>query len=125
VGTIEIVDDFDLVSVRECFAEAESRGKDIYTRPEQARLREQLPRLLKAIFASREFHAQLTPKERIAFYNDYTRGIATLLLKGDCQPLFEGMEEWYEYLEELVDYDEFEAGLKEEHSLVLQDIELA
>lgn len=39
----------------------------------------------------------------------FFRGIATLLLKGDCQPLFEDMEEWHEYLEELVDYDEFEA----------------
>ena len=125
MSTIERVEDFDLVSVTECFTEAESRGKDIYTRPEQARWREQLPRLLKAIFASSEFHAKLTPKERIAFYNDYTRGIATLLLNGDCQPLFEDMEEWYEYLEELVDYDEFEASLREEHNLILQDIELA
>jgi len=125
VSTIELVDDFDLVSVAECFAEAESRGKDIYIRPEQARWREQLPRLLKAIFASSEFHAKLTPKERIAFYNDYTRGITALLLKGDCQPLFEDMQEWYEYLEELIDYDEFEADVKEEHNLVLRDIELA
>jgi hypothetical protein len=125
VSTLERVEDFDLVSVAECFAEAESRGKDIYIRPEQARWREQLPRLLKAIFASSEFHAKLTPKERIAFYNDYTRGIATLLLKGDCQPLFEDMQEWYEYLEELVDYDEFEADVKEEYNLVLRDIELA
>ena len=31
------------------------------------------------------------------------------------------MEEWYEYLEELVDYDEFEADLKEEHGLALQE----
>jgi hypothetical protein len=85
----------------------------------------QIPRLLKAIFASSEFHVKLTPKERIAFYNDYTRGITALLLKGDCQPLFEDMQEWYEYLEELVDYDEFEADVKEEHNLVLQDIELA
>ena len=125
MSIIERVDDLNLVSVTECFAEAESRGKEVYGRPEQARLREQLPRLLKAIFASSEFHAKLTPRERIAFYNDYTRGIATLVLKGDCQPLFEDMEEWYEYLEELMDYDEFEADLKEEHSLVLQDIELA
>lgn len=84
-----------------------------------------VPCLLKAIFASSEFHAKLTPRERIAFYNDYTRDIATLLLKGDCRPLFEDMEEWYEYLEELADYDEFEANLREEHNLVLQDIELA
>ena len=125
MSTLERVEDFDLVSLAECFAEAESRGKDIYIRPEQARWREQLPRLLKAIFASSEFHAKLTPKERIAFYNDYTRGIATLLLKGDCQPLFEDMQEWYEYLEELVDYDEFEADVKEEYNLVLRDIELA
>ena len=125
MSTIELVDDFDLVSVAECFAEAESRGKDIYIRPEQARWREQLPRLLKAIFASSEFHAKLTPKERIAFYNDYTRGITALLLKGDCQPLFEDMQEWYEYLEELIDYDEFEADVKEEYNLVLRDIELA
>lgn len=121
MSTVEWVDDFDLVSVVECFAEAESRGKGIYDQPEQAKLREQLPRLLKAIFASGEFHAKLTPKERIAFHNDYTRGIATLILKGDCQPLFEDMEEWYEYLEELVDYDEFEADLKEEHGLALQE----
>ena len=125
MSTLERVEDFDLVSVAECFAEAESRGKDIYIRPEQARWREQLPRLLKAIFASSEFHAKLTPKERIAFYNDYTRGITALLLKGDCQPLFEDMQEWYEYLEELIDYDEFEADVKEEHNLVLRDIELA
>lgn len=125
MSTIELIDDFDLGSVRECFAEAESRSKEVYDRPEQARWREQLPRLLKAIFASSEFHAKLTPRERIAFYNDYTRGIATLLLKGNCQPLFEDMEEWHEYLEELVDYDEFEADLKEEHNLVLQDMELA
>lgn len=111
--------------MKECFAEAESRSKAVYDRPEQAKWREQLPHLLKAIFASSKFHAKLTPKERIAFYNDYTRGIATLLLKGDCQPLFEDMEEWYEYLEELVDYDEFEAELKDKHNLVLQDIELA
>jgi hypothetical protein len=125
VSTIELVDDFDLVSVTECFAEAESRGKEVYDQPEQAKLREQLPRLLKAIFASSEFHAKLTPKERIVFYNDYTRGITALLLKGDCQPLFEDMQEWYEYLEELIDYDEFEADVKEEHNLVLRDIELA
>ena len=125
MSTIELVDDFDLVSVTECFAEAESRGKEVYDQPEQAKLREQLPRLLKAIFASSEFHAKLTPKERIVFYNDYTRGITALLLKGDCQPLFEDMQEWYEYLEELIDYDEFEADLKEEHNLILQDIELA
>ena len=125
MSTIELVDDFDLVSVTECFAEAESRGKEVYDQPEQAKLREQLPRLLKAIFASSEFHAKLTPKERIAFYNDYTRGITALLLKGDCQPLFEDMQEWYEYLEELIDYDEFEADVKEEHNLVLRDIELA
>jgi len=125
VSTIELVDDFDLVSVTECFAEAESRGKEVYDQPEQAKLREQLPRLLKAIFASSEFHAKLTPKERIAFYNDYTRGITALLLKGDCQPLFEDMQEWYEYLEELIDYDEFEADVKEEYNLVLRDIELA
>jgi len=31
------------------------------------------------------------------------------------------MEEWYEYLEELVDYDEFEADLKEAHNLIPQD----
>jgi len=125
VSTIELVDDFDLVSVTECFAEAESRGKEVYDQPEQARWREQLPRLLKAIFASSEFHAKLTPKERIVFYNDYTRGITALLLKGDCQPLFEDMQEWYEYLEELIDYDEFEADVKEEYNLVLRDIELA
>lgn len=125
MSTIELVDDFDLVSVTECFAEAESRGKEVYDQPEQAKLREQLPRLLKAIFASSEFHAKLTPKERIVFYNDYTRGITALLLKGDCQPLFEDMQEWYEYLEELIDYDEFEADVKEEHNLVLRDIELA
>jgi len=125
VSTIELVDDFDLVSVTECFAEAESRGKEVYDQPEQAKLREQLPRLLKAIFASSEFHANLTPKERIVFYNDYTRGITALLLKGDCQPLFEDMQEWYEYLEELIDYDEFEADVKEEYNLVLRDIELA
>jgi len=125
VSTIELVDDFDLVSVTECFAEAESRGKEVYDQPEQAKLREQLPRLLKAIFASSEFHAKLTPKERIVFYNDYTRGITALLLKGDCQPLFEDMQEWYEYLEELTDYDKFEADVKEEHNLVLRDIELA
>jgi hypothetical protein len=125
VSTIELVDDFDLVSVTECFAEAESRGKEVYDQPEQAKLREQLPRLLKAIFASSEFHAKLTPKERIVFYNDYTRGITALLLKGDCQPLFEDMQEWYEYLEELIDYDEFEADVKEEYNLVLRDIELA
>ena len=125
MSTIELVDDFDLVSVTECFAEAESRGKEVYDQPEQAQLREQLPRLLKAIFASSEFHAKLTPKERIVFYNDYTRGITALLLKGDCQPLFEDMQEWYEYLEELTDYDKFEADVKEEHNLVLRDIELA
>ena len=125
MSTIEWVDDFDLASVTECFAEAQSRGKEVYDRPEQAGLREQLPRLLKAIFTSSEFHAKLTPKERVVFYNDYTRGITALLLKGDCQPLFEDMQEWYEYLEELVDYDEFEADVKEEHNLVLQDIELA
>ena len=125
MSTIELVDDFDLVSVTECFAEAESRGKEVYDQPEQARWREQLPRLLKAIFASSEFHAKLTPKERIVFYNDYTRGITALLLKGDCQPLFEDMQEWYEYLEELIDYDEFEADVKEEYNLVLRDIELA
>ena len=125
MSTIELVDDFDLVSVTECFAEAESRGKEVYDQPEQAKLREQLPRLLKAIFASSEFHAKLTPKERIVFYNDYTRGITALLLKGDCQPLFEDMQEWYEYLEELIDYDEFEADVKEEYNLVLRDIELA
>ena len=125
MSTIELVDDFDLVSVTECFAEAESRGKEVYDQPEQAKLREQLPRLLKAIFASSEFHANLTPKERIVFYNDYTRGITALLLKGDCQPLFEDMQEWYEYLEELIDYDEFEADVKEEYNLVLRDIELA
>ena len=126
MSTIEWAEDFDLVSVTECFAEAESRGKEVYDQPEQAGLREQLPRLLlKAIFASSEFHAKLTLKERIAFYNDYTRGITALLLKGDCQLLFEDMQEWYEYLEELVDYDEFEADVKEEHNLVLQDMELA
>jgi hypothetical protein len=125
VSTIELVDDFDLVSVTECFAEAESRGKEVYDQPEQAKLREQLPRLLKAIFASSEFHAKLTPRERIVFYNDYTRGITALLLKGDCQPLFEDMQEWYEYLEELIDYDEFETDVKEEHNLVLRNIELA
>ncbi|MGQ9627176.1 MAG: hypothetical protein ACUVV0_09780 [Anaerolineae bacterium] len=107
---MRVLEEYKLASIEECFARAREQGQHVYDQPEQARLREQLPRLLKAIFTSEEFNAKLTPQEKIAFYDDYTRGIATLILTGDCQPLFSDTEEWYESLEELADYEKFKTA---------------
>lgn len=112
-----------LTAVENCFVEAKLRGGEVYSRPEQERLREQLPHLLRAIFTNDDF-SKLSASERVAFYNDYTDGVAKLLLTGDCRPLFDAMEEWHEYLEELADYEEFETELKEEHGIDLSDLEL-
>ncbi|MCD6553709.1 MAG: hypothetical protein J7M16_06850 [Anaerolineae bacterium] len=112
------------LTMERCFTEARARGQETYSRPEQAKWREQLSYLLQAIFTSDNF-SKLSPGERIAFYDDYTNGVIKLLLTGDCQPLFDDMEEWYEYLEEVADYEEFEAELKEECGVRLGDLKLA
>jgi hypothetical protein len=111
-----------LTAVEHCFVEAKLRDWEMYSRPEQEGLREQLPHLLSAIFTNDDF-SKLRASERVAFHNDYTDGVAKLLLTGDCRPLFDAMEEWYEVLEELADYEEFEAELKREHNIDLRYLE--
>jgi len=74
------------------------------------------------IFASKEFVTKLTLDERIAFYNDYTDRITNVLLTRDCRSFFEKMQELYEYLEELEDYDEFKKDIKTRENVTFDDI---
>ena len=114
--------DKELTSLFECFTKAKLSKNRIFNQPSQVNARKQLPNLLKLIFTNKEFLAKLTPDERIAFYNDYTKGIANLLLTGDCLSLFEEMQEWCEYLEELVDYDEFKSDILTRENITFDDI---
>ena len=114
--------DQELTSLFGCFTKAKLSNNKIFNQSSQVNARRQLPNLLKLIFTNQEFLTKLTPSERMAFYNDYTEGIANLLLTGDCLSLFEEMQEWYEYLEELVDYDEFKSDIKTRGNITFDDI---
>ena len=119
---LETSSDKELTSLFECFTKAKLSNNKTFDQPPQVNARKQLPNLLKLIFTNQEFLTKLTPSERMAFYNDYTEGIANLLLTGDCLSLFEEMQEWYEYLEELVDYDEFKSDIKTRENITFDDI---
>ncbi len=119
---LETSSDKELTSLFECFTKAKLSKNKIFNQPSQVNARKQLPNLLKLLFTNQEFLTKLTPGERIAFYNDYTNGIATLLFTGDCLSLFEEMQEWYEYLEELVDYDEFKSDILTRENITFDDI---
>jgi len=94
----------ELTALSECFKKAELNYSKVLNQPSQINAQKQLPKLLKLIFSRKEFLTKLTANERLEFYNDYTNGIASVLLTGDCLSFFEEMQEWYEYLEELEDY---------------------
>jgi len=100
-----------LTSLSECFKKARINYSEILNQPLQINVQKKLPKLLKLIFTNKEFLTKLTMDERIEFYNDYTNGIADVLLTGDCLSFFEEMQEWYEYLEELEDYEEFKSDI--------------
>ena len=114
--------DKELTSLFECFIKAKLSNNKTFDQLPQVNARKQLPNLLRLIFTNQEFLTKLTSDERISFYNDYTEGIANLLLTGDCLSLFEEMQEWYEYLEELVDYDEFKSDIKTRENITFDDI---
>jgi hypothetical protein len=112
----------ELTALSECFKKAELNYGKIPNQPSQINAQKQLHKLLKLIFASKEFVTKLTLDERTEFYNDYTNGIANVLLTGDCLSFFEEMQEWYEYLEELEDYDEFRNDIKTRENVTFDDI---
>ena len=85
----------------------------MYAQLSQEQLREELEALMQAILAHEAF-ARLSSAERVAFQSDYTSGLVHLLRTGGCRPMFNEMEEWFEYLEELADYDEFEDDMREQ-----------
>jgi len=112
----------ELTALSECFKKAELNYGKIPNQPSQINAQKQLHKLLKLIFASKEFVTKLTLDERTEFYNDYTNGIANTLLTGDYLSFFEEMQEWYEYLEELEDYDEFRNDIKTRENVTFDDI---
>ena len=112
----------ELTALSECFRKAKLNYSKILNQPSQINAQKQIPKLLKLIFTNEEFLTKLTLDERIEFYNDYTNGIASLLLTGDCLLFFEDMQEWYEYLEELVDYEEFKSDISIRKNVAFDDI---
>jgi len=120
---VKALEDRVLLLAEMPFVSLESGAKQVYAQPAQKELRQELEALIQAILAHEAF-AKLSSTERIAFQSDYTSGLMHLLRTGDCQFMFNEMEEWFEYLEELADYDEFQSDMQRQ-GIDLDALELA
>ncbi|MBC8448617.1 MAG: hypothetical protein H8D78_12795 [Chloroflexi bacterium] len=120
---VKMVEDRTLLLAEMPFVAVESGAELVYGQPDQKDLRQELEALMQAILTHKAF-ARLSSTERVAFQSDYTFGLMHLLRTGDCQFMFDEMEEWFEYLEELADYDEFQSDMQKQ-GIDLNALELA